>query len=209
MERVQALAEKFKNQLAQNANKSELRHTVLLILAELDPTPTISNYPNNVSVIMPYSTTDSVSTIQPAIVNPINNKEPINLSEPANLNLSEIKIAEKPKEIMMEEGENKQEIKELLKEVKIELKEVAEYIALEPIKDLKAAIGINDKFQFIQELFAGDEKDFESSLKTINTFNIYAEAQFWIKKELRIKNNWQEESTVVKAFDQLIKRRFS
>ncbi len=209
MERVQALAEKFKNQLAQNANKSELRHTVLLILAELDPTPAISNYPNNVSVIMPYSTTDSVSTIQPAIVNPINNKEPINLSEPANLNLSEIKIAEKPKEIMMEEGENKQEIKELLKEVKIELKEVAEYIALEPIKDLKAAIGINDKFQFIQELFAGDEKDFESSLKTINTFNIYAEAQFWIKKELRIKNNWQEESTVVKAFDQLIKRRFS
>ena len=91
----------------------------------------------------------------------------------------------------------------------MESKEVAEHIALEPIKDLKAAIGINDKFQFIQELFGGDEKDFESSLKTINAFNIYAEAQFWIKKELRIKNNWDEASASVKAFDQLIKRRFS
>ncbi len=173
MERVQALAEKFKNQLAQNANKSELRQTVLLILSELDPSPAISNYPNNVSVIMPYGSA-----------------EPVAINEPDIIDLPEIKIAEKPKQIMVE-------------------KEVADHIALEPLKDLKGAIGINDKFQFIQELFGGDEKDFESSLKTINAFNIYAEAQFWIKKELRLKNNWDEQSVLVKAFDQLIKRRFS
>jgi hypothetical protein len=192
MERVQALAEKFKNQLAQNANKSELRQTVLLILSELEPTPTISNYPNNVSVILPYGSSDQIA-----------------IGEPVIIAIPEIKLTEKPKEIMVEEVEVKKEMKEVLIEVKIESKEVAEHIALEPIKDLKAAIGINDKFQFIQELFGGDEKDFESSLKTINAFNIYAEAQFWIKKELRIKHNWEEESTVVKAFDQLIKRRFS
>ena len=192
MERVQALAEKFKNQLAQNANKSELRQTVLLILSELEPSPTISNYPNNVSVIMPYGSTDQIA-----------------IGEPVIIAIPEIKLTEKPKEIMVEEVEVKKEMKEVLIEVKMESKEVAEHIALEPIKDLKAAIGINDKFQFIQELFGGDEKHFESSLKTINAFNIYAEAQFWIKKELRIKNNWDEASASVKAFDQLIKRRFS
>jgi len=204
MERVQALAEKFKNQLAQNANKSELRQTVLLILSELEPSPTISNYPNNVSVIMPYGSTDQIAIGEPVIINEIQNS-----NEPVIIAIPEIKLTEKPKEIMVEEVEVKKEMKEVLIDVKMESKEVAEHIALEPIKDLKAAIGINDKFQFIQELFGGDEKDFESSLKTINAFNIYAEAQFWIKKELRIKNNWDEASASVKAFDQLIKRRFS
>jgi hypothetical protein len=80
---------------------------------------------------------------------------------------------------------------------------------MELIKDLRSAIGINDKFQFIQELFGGDEKAFEIGIKTINAFKIFPEAQFYIKRELREKNNWDEESNVVKQFDQLIKRRFS
>lgn len=88
-------------------------------------------------------------------------------------------------------------------------KEVKDHIALEPIKDLRAAIGINDKFLFIEALFSGDEKAFETSIKTINTFHIYQEAQFWIKRELRNKNNWDEESPVVQQFDQLVRRRFS
>jgi hypothetical protein len=90
-----------------------------------------------------------------------------------------------------------------------EVKEVKDHLVMEPIKDLRSAIGINDKFQFIQELFSGDEKSFEVGIKTINAFKIFPEAQFYIKRELREKNNWDEESNVVKQFDQLIKRRFS
>jgi len=89
------------------------------------------------------------------------------------------------------------------------VKEVIDHIVLEPIKDLRSAIGINDKFQFIQALFGGDEKSFEAGIKTINSFKIFPEAQFYIKRELREKNNWDEESPVVKSFDQLVKRRFS
>lgn len=92
---------------------------------------------------------------------------------------------------------------------KMEQKEVKDHIVLEPIKDLRSAIGINDKFQFIQELFGGDEKSFEVGIKTINAFKIYPEAQFYIKREFREKNSWDEESRVVKQFDQLVKRRFS
>jgi hypothetical protein len=90
-----------------------------------------------------------------------------------------------------------------------EVREVKDHLVLEPIKDLRSAIGINDKFQFIQELFGGDEKSFEVGIKTINAFKIFPEAQFYIKRELREKNSWDEESNVVKQFDQLIKRRFS
>jgi hypothetical protein len=88
-------------------------------------------------------------------------------------------------------------------------KEVKDQIGLEPIKNLVTAIGINDKFLFIETLFLGNEKGFEESIKTINSFTIYQEAQSWINQELRTKNNWEDDSSVVNQFDQLVKRRFS
>ena len=80
---------------------------------------------------------------------------------------------------------------------------------MEPIKDLKEAIGINDKFQFIEVLFNKDAKVFEAAVKTINAFTNYAEAQFWILHHLRKQFDWQEQDATVQAFDQLVKRRFS
>ena len=94
-------------------------------------------------------------------------------------------------------------------EVGIPNTELQEKLALDPIKDLKAAIGINDKFQFTATLFNGDEKAFEMAVKTINGFKIYAEAQFWIKSNLREQNKWDESAEAVKAFDLLVKRRFA
>ena len=53
MERVKALADKFNQQLAQNADSAALRQTAIQILAELEAMPTVETLPNNVSVIMP------------------------------------------------------------------------------------------------------------------------------------------------------------
>ncbi len=92
-----------------------------------------------------------------------------------------------------------------LKEIKIEL---SEKLKDAPIKDLKKAIGINDRFLFINELFRGDEAMYERSIKTIQNFSIYAEAEFWIKRELKVKIGWHDNHPVVKQFDQLIRRRF-
>lgn len=78
-----------------------------------------------------------------------------------------------------------------------------------PIRDLRKAIGINDRFQFINELFRGDEAMYERSIKTINAFTIYPEAEYWITRELKTKLGWQHDHPVVAHFDQLIKRRFS
>lgn len=77
-----------------------------------------------------------------------------------------------------------------------------------PIRDLKKAIGINDKFLFINELFRGDETMYERSIKTINGFSIYPEAEYWIKRELKLKLGWDDRNEIVKQFDQLVKRRF-
>lgn len=95
-------------------------------------------------------------------------------------------------------------LNERLKQAKIELGESLEA----PIKDLKKAIGVNDRYLFINELFRGDEVMYERSIKTINSFSIYPEAEYWIKRELKLKIGWDDKNEVVKQFDQLVRRRF-
>jgi hypothetical protein len=93
-----------------------------------------------------------------------------------------------------------------LKQEKIELVEILKET---PIKDLRKAVGINDRFLFINELFRGDENMYERSIKTINSFGIFAEAEYWISRELKVKLGWNPGSETVKHFDQLVRRRFS
>lgn len=97
-------------------------------------------------------------------------------------------------------------INDRLKQSKVEL---AEVLKESPIKDLRKAIGINDRFLFINELFRGDEAMYERSIKTINGFNIYPEAEYWISRELKTKLGWNIDHPSVLQFDQLVKRRFS
>lgn len=87
--------------------------------------------------------------------------------------------------------------------------ELMELLKETPVKDLRKAIGINDRFIFLNELFRGDENTYERSIRTINNFNIYAEAEFWISRELKLKLGWDTNSPTVEHFDQLVKRRFS
>ncbi len=105
--------------------------------------------------------------------------------------------------VFVEEGTT---INEQLKE---ETKEVASTIILSPVKDLKKAIGINDRYLFINDLFRGDEDMYERSIKTINGFSIFAEAEYWIQRELKVKLGWLDNQQTVVLFDQLVKRRFS
>lgn len=92
-----------------------------------------------------------------------------------------------------------------LKQGKMELMET---LKESPIKDLRKAIGINDRFLFINDLFRGDESMYERSIKTINSFNIFPEAEYWINRELKVKLGWKADDATVVYFDQLIKRRF-
>jgi outer membrane biosynthesis protein TonB len=93
-----------------------------------------------------------------------------------------------------------------LKEEKTEL---GATIKSDSVKDLRRAIGINDRYRFINELFRGDEAMYERSIKTINGFTDLAEAQSWIQRELKVKIGWNETNATVKDFDQMVKRRFS
>lgn len=112
---------------------------------------------------------------------------------------------DKPKELHEAIGQNQSSLNDKLKQAKFELSDALQEV---PVKDLKKAIGINDRFLFIKELFKGDEVMYERSIKTINGFSIFPEAEYWIKRELKLKLSWDESSQAVKQFDQLIRRRF-
>src|SRR5688572_12037495 len=93
--------------------------------------------------------------------------------------------------------------------LKEEVKEVAHVLNDSPVRDLRRAIGINDRFVFISELFRNDEVMYERSIKTINGFRILPEAQYWIERELKVKLGWDENKESTRHFYQLVKRRFS
>jgi hypothetical protein len=93
--------------------------------------------------------------------------------------------------------------------LKKEQKEVAHILKDSPVKDLRKAIGVNDKFVFISELFRGDEAMYDRSIKTINTFHILPEAEYWMNRELKVKLGWNDTNETVQHFYQVVRRRFS
>ncbi len=110
------------------------------------------------------------------------------------------------KELHESIGSKKESLNDKLKEEK---RELAHKLKDAPIKDLRRGIGINDKFSFVSELFRGDEDMYERSIKTINSFHILPEAEYWMNRELKVKLGWNDNKELVQHFYQLVRRRFS
>lgn len=113
--------------------------------------------------------------------------------------------AQQPRELHQLIGEQKESLNDRLKQDQPEL---GNKLKDTPIKDLRKAIGVNDKFLFIRELFRGDEAMYERSIKTINNFHILPEAEYWISRELKVKLGWDDRSDAAQVFNQLVRRRF-
>ena len=111
-----------------------------------------------------------------------------------------------PRELNDVIGNNGSSLNDKLRSDRLELKSALNDT---PVRDLKKAIGVNDRFVFISQLFRGDEVMYERSLKTINSFRILPEAEYWMERELKVKLGWDETREIVKHFYQLVKRRFS
>lgn len=103
-------------------------------------------------------------------------------------------------------GSNGTSLNDRLRQQQVEL---AQKLGDMPVNDLRNAIGINDKYQFIQELFRGDADLYERSVKTINDFRSMQEADYWIQREIKIIQGWQDDHHLVKHFYSLLRKRFS
>jgi len=160
------------------------------------------NTDNNYALRKPAPVTEPIPVAEPVSsvqerINPA-----FNLVEETPL----VKTQESRKELHEVIAEKKESLNDLLRQEK---KELVHALKETPIKDLRKGIGINDRFTFINELFKGDEAMYERSIKTINSFNIFSEAEYWMNRELKFKLGWSDDNEVAVHFYHLVRRRFS
>ena len=230
MERIQILISKLKEQAEQNASPSQMLVTVQMLQNELYQLQVNGSHTlgtSKVAVMLPK--TVSISVQEQVVQKPSPkvekqlvveeelpfSKNRTSLSRKAeSSNLLFDPLFETPtlfnqpgvKEINELAVHQSESLNDRLKQEKTEVVEILKH---EPIKDLRKAIGINDRFVFINDLFRGDEAMYERSIKTINSFYIFPEAEYWINRELIVKLGWNRDNEIVKHFYQLVKRRFS
>ncbi len=74
--------------------------------------------------------------------------------------------------------------------------------------DLKTAIGINDKFLFINELFKGDLSGYNNAISRLNACTDRNEATQMIEQMARLYK-WNLESNSIQRLNQFVLRRFT
>ncbi len=232
MERIEALISQLKEQFQLNADPAQMLGTVQLLQFELTKMKSVSQQSlgtAKVAVVLPIANVIGVAAgyekyaPRPVVEKPVQEVETI-LVDNGSLSIvqknhqldmvfdpmTEIPtLSHQPRNGGKEVNDatlHGESLNDKLKQGKTELVEILKET---PVKDLRKAIGINDRFVFINDLFRGDENMYERSIKTINSFNIYAEAEYWISRELKTKLGWSNDQPSVHSFDQLIKRRFS
>lgn len=75
------------------------------------------------------------------------------------------------------------------------------------INDLKAAIGINEKFLFVNELFGGSMEKYNKSINLLNEVSTLEGAKVCID-ELKIELQWSSNSEAYNKLKELVIRRF-
>ena len=69
------------------------------------------------------------------------------------------------------------------------------------------AIGINDKFRFMNELFSQNSTEYNIAIEQINNVNNWGEAEIYLNS-LKAVYEWDEKNEAVLAFFAAVKKRF-
>ncbi|WP_306641283.1 hypothetical protein [Sanyastnella coralliicola] len=85
---------------------------------------------------------------------------------------------------------------------------LAAKLSRSPIEDLRKAIGLNQKFQFIRELFDGDASSYDAFVDGVNGSNSLEEAMSLVNDQVPQLASKEEGDEVVEVFMDLIERRF-
>ena len=77
-------------------------------------------------------------------------------------------------------------------------------IQSKPISSIGAALGINDRFQLIKDLFNGDKNSFENTINTLDAASNFNEAFNYITSSF----DWDMEEDSVQLLLELVRRKF-
>lgn len=227
MDRIERLIEKLKEQYNAKAQPSLILATAQLLEAEIRGSmrETAVLGKSNISVLVPNSQMSDLKKMIEKPVRSAEEKEVFELVTDESLIDEDEEVTAGDYEIFAKDQnveKQKESIKDIIDDIPTffqQNKTDTQATLFERtnnsdqdttrVRDLKKAIGLHDREVLIKELFRGDENMYERSIKTLNNFHIYAEAEYWIKRELKTKIGWPVDSDAVRFFDNIVKRRFA
>ena len=76
-----------------------------------------------------------------------------------------------------------------------------------PVHDLKSAIGINDKFLFVNELFGGSMEKYNKSIENLNDLKTLNGAMIYLN-ELKIELSWNSSNEAYQKLRDMVSHKF-
>ena len=77
-----------------------------------------------------------------------------------------------------------------------------------PVSDLRSAIGINDKFLFVNELFGGSMEKYNKSIENLNDLKTLNGAMIYLN-ELKIELQWNSSNEAYQKLKDLVAKKFN
>lgn len=121
--------------------------------------------------------------------------------------LEEEKVEETPTAVL-DSDEIEEDKKELNDVISKDGFSLAKKLQASPLSDLKAAIGLNQRFAFSNELFGGNMEAFNKAVNELNHLESMEEAERMINLQLKTAYAWNAESELVNNFLELVNRRY-
>jgi len=86
-------------------------------------------------------------------------------------------------------------------------KTLADKIGKTSIANLKTAIGINDKFLFINELFKGDIQEYNKTIDKLNSYTQLEECTGFLEEQ-KARYHWADKPDAYHKLEELLIRKF-
>ena len=135
------------------------------------------------------------------------------VQDPESVESAVVQDEEKQEEVVLEEDTGSAEAVSRLGDSFLKGKSVndliTEHVNLEsklsnlPLSNLQSSIGINDRFQYIRELFDGNGEKFMDTVKAIDSMQSLNQAAEYLRNDFK----WKKNETSLK-FVNVVKRRF-
>jgi hypothetical protein len=81
--------------------------------------------------------------------------------------------------------------------------DISSQLSMNPISSVMGALGLNEKFELINELFDGDKVKFDKTMQVLNSSGSFVEAYSYLEEQF----DWEMENPYVQRILELIRRK--
>ena len=146
--------------------------------------------------------------------NPENESENETLALDSNIEKNSQETPKSEKSIIENESASPKTVSDRFKKQSVSLNDslvqtksyydISSKLQSKPLSDIVSAIGINDKFLFINELFKGDTGKYNETIQVINNASDFNEAFNYLSEKFQ----WDMDGELVQKILDLIRRKF-